>query len=117
MSLSGERDFETPATACKTGGTARTADAADDDDRTEDGTNDYEVVITATDPSGATGSATVTVTIEDVNEAAEFADAAKADANVTLYIDENEMVDVGTGGALLALRQNEVDAAETAATN
>ena len=52
----------------------------------------YTVVITATDPSGASGNATVTVTIKDANEAAEFTDDAKADANVTLYIDENETV-------------------------
>ncbi len=116
LSLAGERDFETPTAACKTGGDARTADADPDDDRTVDGTNDYVVVITATDPSGATGSATVTVSIQDVNEAAEFATAAKADANITLYIDENEVVGTLGGGADLALRQNEVDADETADT-
>ena len=53
------------------------------------------VVITATDPTGATGSATVTVSIQDVNESAEFEPAAEADANITLYIDENEKL-VGT---------------------
>ena len=112
LSLSGERDFETPATACKTGGTPRTQD--DDNDRTADGTNDYVVVITATDPTGATGSATVTVSIQDVNEAAEFVAGAKADANVTLYIDENETL-ADNAPELLALRQNEADRAETTA--
>ena len=116
LSLSAERDFETPATACKTGGTARTADADDEDDRTEDGTEDYVVEITATDPTGATGVATVTVSIQDVNEPAEFETAAEADENITLYIDENETL-ADNAPELLALRQNEVDAGETAATD
>ena len=112
LSLSAERDFETVTTACKTGGDARTAAS---EDRTDDGTNDYVVVITATDPTGATGSAMVTVSIQDVNEAAEFATAAEADANITLYIDENEN-NAGTDPEQLELRQNEVDAEETADT-
>ena len=111
LSLSAERDFENPTAACKTGGTPRTA--ADDEARDADGTNDYVVVITATDPSGASGNATVTVEITDANEPAEFAEAAEADANVTLYIDENETT-TGSPPEQLELRQNEVDQAELA---
>ena len=111
LSLGGERNFEAPTAACKTGGDARTADADADDDRTVDGTNDYVVVITATDPSGASGNATVTVTITDANEAPEFDAGAKADANKTLYIDENETL-TDSAPELLALRQNEADSAE-----
>ena len=116
LSLNANRNFEAPTAACKTGGTPRTA--TDDDARDADGTNEYEVIITATDPSGATGTATVTVTITDANEAPEFAGLAKADANVTLYIDENEKINdpALTDGNELALRQNETDADETADT-
>ena len=110
LSLSGERNFESPNTACKTGGTPRGGV-----DGATDATNDYVVVITATDPSGASGSATVTLTITDANEPAKFGDTAKADANVTLYIDENETVGTAGDGSDLALRQNEADRAETAA--
>ena len=91
LSLSGERDFENAncsraRPAVMLGLRTRILTIA----RTVDGTNDYVVMIAATDPSGASGMATVTVSITDANEAAEFADAAEADANVTLYIDENE---------------------------
>ena len=58
--------------------------------------------------------ATVTVTITDANEPAKWLEAAEADANVTLYIDENETV-TDTAPEQLALRQNEADRAETAA--
>ena len=110
LSLSGERNFESPNTACKTGGTPRGGV-----DGATDATNDYVVVITATDPSGAGGSATVTLTITDANEPAKFGDTAKADANVTLYIDENEKTtDADTDGQQLELRQNETDAEEAA---
>ena len=117
LMLTAERDFESPLAACKTGGAARTVT---DDTATAnvDERQQYVVVITATDPSGATGNATVTVTITDANEAPKFGATAKADANVTLYIDENETFTAadGTGAAEdLNLRQNEVDRAETAA--
>ena len=79
LGLSAERDFETPTAPCKEGGDPRPAD---------DG-NEYVVVITATDPSSATGIATVTVTITDANEPAKFTGDAKADSQKTLYIDEN----------------------------
>ena len=36
----------------------------------------YTVMVTAVDPSGAVGRATVTVTLDDVNEAPEFAKSA-----------------------------------------
>ena len=112
LSLNAERDFEMPLAACETGGTARPG--VGNTNNTEDSV--YTVEITATDPSGATGTATVTVTVKDVNEAAEFVPAAKAEANVTLYIDENETFTAGaTGAEDLALRQNEADRAETAA--
>ena len=78
LGLSAERDFESAASPCKDGGAARTA-----------GDNTYDVVITATDPSSATGSAMVTVTITDANEPAKFTGDAKADSQKTLYIDEN----------------------------
>ena len=91
LGLSAERNFESPTAACKDGGTAR----PDDDG------NEYVVVITATDPSGATGSATVTVTITDANEPAKFTGTAKADSQKTLYIDENVTTDLAlrTGAA------------------
>ena len=91
MGLSAERDFETPTAPCKDGGDPRPGD---------DG-NDYVVVITATDPSSATGIATVTVTITDANEPAKFTDDAKADSQKTLYIDENVK---STDSPALALR-------------
>ena len=63
-------------------------------------TQTYEVVIAATDPSGANGIATVTVTVKDVNEAPKFTTAAKADTQKTLYIDEN-VKNEGTAPLLL----------------
>ena len=91
LSLSAERDFESAATPCKDGGVVRTA-----------GDNTYVVVVTATDPSGAPGIATVTVTVKDVNEAPEFTDDASKDTQKTLYIDENVTVDLAlrTGKAV-----------------
>ena len=91
LSLNAERDYETPVTACETGGDPR-EDSDGNPANVPADDNVYTVVITATDPSGASGNATVTVTIKDVNEAAEFGTDAKADENVTLYIDENEIV-------------------------
>ena len=115
LSLNAERNFESPLAACETGGAARTNedDTATDD---VDERQQYVVMITATDPSGAMGHATVTVTITDANEVPEFAGPAKHEDNVTLYIDENEKINETplTDGNELALRQNEVDQAELA---
>ena len=86
LSLSAERDYEMPLLACKTGGDARTEVSSG---ATVAENNVYTVTVTATDPSGATGVATVTVTVKDVNEAPEFTEAAKAKTQTTLYIDEN----------------------------
>ena len=114
LSLNDKRNYEAPLAACETGGDVRTVvDDGDTDDLDE--RQQYVVVITATDPSGASGNATVTVTITDANEAPEFAANAKADANKTLYIDENEKTtDADADGQRLELRQNETDAEEAA---
>ena len=85
LSLSAERDYETPLAPCKEGGDPR----PETTENTPAANNMYTVVITATDPSGATGRATVTVSITDANEAAKFTTDAKADSQKTLYIDEN----------------------------
>ena len=89
LSLNAERDYETPLAKCKADGAARTNVV---DNATIAQNNVYTVTVTATDPSNATGSATVTLTVKDVNEASEFeepASAAALDGQKTLYIDEN----------------------------
>ena len=53
----------------------------------DDGFKPYTVVLRATDPSSASGSVTVTVLLEDVNEAPEFNAASKD--QTTLYIAED----------------------------
>ena len=62
------------------GDTGDTADA--------DGEVTYTFTVTATDPSGAPGMATVTVTINDVNDAPKFDD----DAPKTLWVTEKLLV-------------------------
>ena len=54
---------------------------------TEPGDNAYVIMIRATDPSGATGDATVTINVTDVNESPDFGD----DDTTTLYIAENDV--------------------------
>ena len=102
LSLNAERDYETPLAACKEGGTARTAATGFTAPTTQrQADNVYTVEVTATDPSGATGKAFVTVTVTDANEAAKFTDAASAATQKTLYIDENVS---STDSPALALR-------------
>ena len=74
-------DFETAVT----GGKTPNADGTDDG--IPDGAITYTFVITATDPSGATGTEAVTVAIKNVNEAPAFTDATKG--QTTLYMEEN----------------------------
>ena len=97
LSLKAERDFETPATACKTGGTPRTDGQTLPESRTitsPANLNKYEVKVTATDPSGAAAEQLVIVTLKDVNEEPVFVKASIDTTNnvalnqKTLYIDE-----------------------------
>ena len=53
-------------------------------DATNPTENLYEVTVTATDPSGATGTATVRITLRDVPEPAEFSADAKAQTTMTM---------------------------------
>ena len=76
LSLNAERNYEDTNDACKDGGTAR-----------NDNDNSYVVIVTATDPSGASEDQRVTVTVTDVNESPEFNKASKDKA--TVYIAEN----------------------------
>jgi hypothetical protein len=80
LSLKDNLDFEVP-------GTGKTPNADDSDDGIPDGTIPYTVVIVATDPSGATDTATVSVFLSDVNEAPEF--TGDTDDQTTLYVVEN----------------------------
>ena len=84
---------------------ARTGQISVDDDTTlnfedpsdEDTNNTYELDIIATDPSGATGRATVNIVVTDADEAPVFA----ADAATELTIDEGSSTDeVTTPGDL-----------------
>ena len=86
-------DFENPEPA------GRATNPADSDDGIPDGALIYTVVITATDPSGATDTEAVTVAVKNVNEAPEF--QAPSSEQKTLYVIEN--VDTP------ALRQGEAD--------
>ena len=71
-------DFETP-------GADKSANAQADDG-IPDGVIVYTVVLTATDPSGAPGTGSVSVYLSNVNEAPEFDDSKE---QTTLYIAEN----------------------------
>ena len=64
-SLSGSTAF----TIARDTGQIRVAAGADLD---HEGTSSYSVTVTATDPSGATGAATVTISVTDANEAPAF---------------------------------------------
>ena len=76
LSLTDAEDFEAP-----TGTTTRTQ---------EDGAYVFNVVIKATDPSRASGSVTVKVLLEDVNESPEFAKNDDGDfIGATLHIVED----------------------------
>ena len=75
LSLKEKQDFEAAG--------SRTADDDDDD------MIPYTVKIRATDPSGATGDATVTVTLMNVNEAPVFTKVDGKFVGTTLYIDED----------------------------
>ena len=87
LSIKGEDglDFENPGNEPGTSST-RTATTAAAGDIPE-GVMVYTVVITATDPSGAPGTGSVSVYVRDVNEPPTFASDAKD--QTTLYIAEN----------------------------
>ena len=77
-------DFETPGDDPATGiARAETTTAAGD---IPEGVFVYNVVITATDPSGAPGTGRVAVYVRDANEPPAFGDDAKA--QTTLYVNE-----------------------------
>ena len=63
-----------------------------EDESDEDTNNTYELDIIATDPSGATGRATVNIVVENVDEPPAFAD----DAATELTIDEDSSTDDDT---------------------
>ena len=88
--------------------------ANDADNADEDNDDVFEVVVTATDPSEATMTAEVRITVTDVNEAPTFAD----DAPTKLRIAENQatiLVDDGTddGGNLDDYTATDEDAGDT----
>ena len=96
-------NHETPADERTPEDTSETATNEADD-------NEYVIRVKATDPSGASETQDVLITVKDVNEAPEFdTEAAPLKDQLTLYVDEN------IRGATVTLRATEV-APDTPAT-